>query len=75
MINSQHSLNKYLLIINKGLWLDHEAITVTINYQLVTERGLVMGHQCQNIEKIDILLSIIDVFNIDIALSMSMCKY
>ena len=34
-----------------------------------------MGHRCQNIENIDVLLSIIDVFNIDIALSMSMCKY
>ena len=34
-----------------------------------------MGHRCQNTENIDVLLSFIDVFNIDITLSMSMCKY
>ena len=44
MINSQYSLNKNIyLTIKKGLWSDHEAITGTINYQLVTERGCRYG--------------------------------
>ena len=65
-----HFENKFKLA---GRFNKHHGKKLSNTLDLCEE--IVMGHRRQNIENIDVLLSIIDVFNTDIALSMSMCKY
>ena len=86
LANQRFARHRLLLILSSRILMSSAAHTSASSAKLMTlvpagrsmrrkSSYIVMGHRCQNIENIDVLLSIIDFFNIDIALSMSMCKY